>query len=193
LKNALDLVKELPMRLEIGLTDDEFANTQFAPLAALLGHYRHTQMLQPLEKLPIQAKQRDFSPTDKLIQVLLSILTGCNTLYEVNPKLSSEGKLAQAWGWSRFADQSTLSRQLDRLTLKQLEQLRSVTTQIWRIRSRTVHHDWRGYLWLDYDLSPLPCGPRAEASQKGYFGEKKSPRTAISSGKCGEIPGNRLV
>jgi hypothetical protein len=37
-----------------------------------------------------------------------------------------------------------------------------------------LHHDGRGYLWLDFDLSGLPCRPQAEASQKGYFADKKT-------------------
>jgi hypothetical protein len=30
------------------------------------------------------------------------------------------------------------------------------------------------YLWLDYDLSGLPCSLQAEASQKGYFSDKNT-------------------
>jgi hypothetical protein len=162
------------MAVEFGLTD-ELVNTQYAPLAALCVHYQHEQILHPLEQLPFQAKRRDFGPPSKLIQIFLSLLAGCDTLSEVNPKLKAEVGLAQVWGWPRFADQSNLSRLLDQLTLKQLEQLRSATTQIWHSQSRAVQHDWRGYLWLDYDLSGLPCSERAEASQKGYFSGKKTP------------------
>lgn len=180
------------MTVEIGLTD-ECVNTQYAPLAALFVHYQQTQALQPLENVTLPAKQRDFSPLGKLQQVLLSLLTGCHTLSEVNPKLRTESFLALAWGWPRFADQSTLSRQLDQLTLKQLEQLRSATTQIWRGRSRAVKHNWHAYLWLDYDFSPLPCGAQAEASQNGYFGGKKSLRSPVSPGQRRTIPGNPVV
>jgi hypothetical protein len=123
-------------------------------------------------------KTRAFSPADKLTQVLVSILAGCETLSEVNPRLQSEGHLAAVWGWPRFADQSTLSRTLDALTLKQIDQLRQGTTSIWRTHSRTLSHDWRGYLWLDFDLSGLPCSPQAEESQKGYFSGKKTPPDA---------------
>jgi hypothetical protein len=162
-------------------------------LAALGVPYQHKQVLQPLEQVQISAKMRDFRPISKLIQIFLSLLAGCDTLWEVNPKLKAEVSLAQAWGWPRFADQSNLSRLLDQLTLKQLEQLRAATTQIWRTHSRAGQHDWRGYLWLDYDLSGLPCSPRAEASQKGYFSEKKSHGTPVSPGECGQVPGNHLV
>lgn len=161
------------MAIEFGFTD-ELVNTQYAALAALLVHYQQIEMLQPLENVQIRSKVRDFCPFDKVVQLLVSILAGCDTLSEVNTRLGSETKLAQVWGWPRFADQSNLSRSLDQLTLKQLEQLRATTTQIWHAHSQTVHHDWRGYLWLDYDLSGLPCGKQAEASQKGYFSEETS-------------------
>jgi hypothetical protein len=52
--------------------------------------------------------------------------------------------------------------------------LRTAVTQIWWSQSRIRHHDWRGFLHLDFDLSGLPCSPRAEASQKGYFSGKKT-------------------
>ena len=77
-------------------------------------------------------RKRDFPSADKLIQVLLSILTGCQTLSEVNGRLKPELGLASVWGWERFADQSSLSRTLDALTLKNIEQLRGSTTLIWR-------------------------------------------------------------
>lgn len=161
------------MAVEFGYTD-ELVNTQYAPLAALFVHYQQNQTLQPLEQVEMRSKVRDFRPEDKLTQLFLSVLAGCDTLSEVNPILGSEHALAQAWGWMRFADQSNLSRLLDQLTLKQLDQLRSATTQIWRTHSQTLKHDWRGYLWLDYDMSGLPCGKQAEASQKGYFSEENT-------------------
>jgi hypothetical protein len=104
----------------------------------------------------------------------VSILAGCETLSEVNLRLKSEPGLSAVWGWERFADQSSLSRTLDALTLMNIEQLRRSTTAIWWTHSQIRTHDWRGFLWLDFDLSGLPCSPRAEESQKGYFSGKKT-------------------
>jgi hypothetical protein len=161
------------MNIKFDLTDN-FSNTQYAPLAALSVHYQHNQMLADLEKVDLGMKIRDFSPACKLKQVLLSILAGCETLTAFNSQLDGEFGLATLWGWQRFADQSTLSRTLDALTLMNIEQLRRATTSIWHSLSRTQQHDWRGFLLLDFDLSGLPCSPRAEASQKGYFSGKKT-------------------
>ena len=161
------------MNLEIGLTT-ELTNTRYAPLAVLSAHYQQHQVLAPLEQVRIPMKTRDFPPPDKLIQVFLSIVTGCETLSEVNTKLKPEQHLATVWQWERFADQSTLSRTLDALTLTNIDQLRQGTTSIWRAHSQTRRHDWRRFLWLDFDLSGLPCSAQAEASQKGYVSGKKT-------------------
>jgi hypothetical protein len=161
------------MIIEFGLTDD-FVNTQYAPLAALLAHYQQNLTLKPLENVLVSMRERDFSPSDKLTQLLASILTGCEAQSKINTRLNHEDKLARAGRWDRFADQSNLSRTLDVLTLKQIDRLRDATTEIWRSHSLTMQHDWRGYLWLDFDLSGLPCGKHAERSQKGYFAGKKT-------------------
>jgi hypothetical protein len=161
------------MGIEIGFTNKHI-NTQYAPLAALLANYQINGRLEPLEKVSFSMKKRDFSPIDKLEQILVSILAGCETISEVNTRLDAEINLAAVGGWPHFTDQSNLSRMLDRLSLKQIEQIRHATTSIWRMNSRIYEHDWRGYLWLDFDLSGLPCSLRAEESQKGYFSDKKT-------------------
>ena len=165
------------MKIEIGMTDN-LANTQFAPLVALSAHYHQNGYLKPLTGVKIPMRRRDFSAADKLIQILTSMLAGCKTLSEVNPRLRSEIGLAKLWGWERIADQSSLSRTLDALTQKNIEQLRESVTQIRRQHSQMNGRDWRSYLWLDFDLSGLPCSPGAEASQKGYFSDKKTQRDA---------------
>ena len=161
------------MTLEIGFTD-ELTNTQYAPLAVICAHYQQHHRLDPLSQVQIPMRERDFSPVDKLIQVLLGILAGCKTLSEINSRLRSETKLATIWGWPSWADQSTLSRTLDALTLMDLDQLRHSSRLIWQPGSQVKAHDWRAFLWLDFDLSGLPCGPQAQASQKGYFSGKKT-------------------
>ena len=161
------------MKLEIGLSQSE-QNTTYAPLAVLLAYHKMKGSLKPLKNVDIKMKMRVFSPTDKLIQVLVSILAGCETLSLVNTYLKPEIALANILGYKSFADQSTLSRTLDKLSLMNIEQLRSSSNQIRQTYSQISTHDWRGYLWLDYDLSALPCAARAQESQKGYFSGKKT-------------------
>lgn len=167
------------MIVELGLMpciEEGFVNTQYAPLAALWAHYAHQQTLRTLEMVEIGIKTVVYSPTSKLQQVLLSILSGCAYLSEVNTRLKPDRGLAQVCHLESFADQATLARTLDALSLKQIDQLRRAVTAIWRQHSHTLAHDWRGFLWLDFDLSGLPCGKGGEKSTKGYFsGKKMSP------------------
>jgi hypothetical protein len=162
------------MSIEIDLLRGGMINTQYAPLAALSVHYHQNQRLKPLEMVDIPMKTVDYSPANKLQQVLLSILSGCEYLSEINVRLRPDHALAQVWQLDRFAEQSNLSRTLDALTLMNIEQLRMAGTQIWHQASQTMTHDWRGFLWLDFDLSGLPCGKQGEASTKGYFSAKKT-------------------
>lgn len=129
------------MTIQFGLTSEKF-NTQYAPLGLLLTLYKEKQVLQSLEKLKTTTKTVDFSMLDKLEQVFVSILAGCETLAEVNIKLKGD-PLAQAGGWMRFADQSTLSLALDGLTLMNIDQLRGAVRQIGQTYGATMAHDWR--------------------------------------------------
>lgn len=180
------------MGIEMGLTKRE-SNTKFAPLVALSAHYRQIELLNALEIVDVPIKTRQFTPVNKLEQILVSILSGCEHLSEVNTRLRPEIAFAQSWQLNHFADQSTLARTLDELSQTNLSQLQRAVNRIWRQSSASHQHDWRGFLWLDFDLTGLPCGPQAEASQKGYFSEKKHYRTAVGAGQCRHLSRNDLV
>ena len=165
------------MNLKINFTP-ELTNTHFAPLAVLLALYQDKKLLEPLQQVLIPMRNRYFEPADKLIQILVSILAGCETLSEVTSTLKQERSLASVLRSDHFADQSSLSRTLDELTLKNIDELRSSIAQIWKSQSQVMQRDWRKFLWLDFDLSALPCGPLAEKAMKGYFAEKKTPTDA---------------
>lgn len=161
------------MDIQIGFTDED-CNTSYATLVALWAHYQRHNLFAPLKNVLVPMRKGDFAPDEKLLGVLLSILGGCETLSEFNPRLRHEQHLLRWLAKSKAFDQATLSRTLDALTLTNLAELRAATWEIWRPFSQVQHHDGRGYLWLDFDLSGLPCGPQAEASQKGYFADKKT-------------------
>ena len=167
------------MSIELGLLKAEVetgTNTRYAPLAALLACYQREKRFSPLETLDMGMKTVRYSPLSKLHQIVVSILANCEYISEVNCRLKPEAGLAQVCGLEAFADQSTLSRSLDELTLMNIEQLRQAGTRIWQRHSQAMQHDWRGFLWLDYDLSGLPGGKGAEGSVKGYFSGKKTSR-----------------
>ncbi len=162
------------MTLTFGLTD-ELVNTQFAPVAALSAYYQAHDVLKPLEMVTVAMKAIEYSPVNKLTQVFVSVLTGCEHVAMINTRLRPERLLAQVWRNQRFAHQATLSETLDGLSLTNLAQLDAAVDQICRTCGRAYRHDWRGFLWLDYDLSAMPCGKQAEGGQKGFFSGKKTP------------------
>ena len=161
------------MLLQFGSTP-ELTNTQFAPVAALAAYYEAQNVLEPLQSVTSEAKRGDFTLADKLTQVILSILTGCEFISVVNTRLRPERQLAQVYRIDCFADQSTLSRVINELTQMNLVELNTAIRQTCHRCSRTVHHDWRAFLLLDFDLSGLPCGKQAKGGHKGYFSGKKT-------------------
>jgi hypothetical protein len=175
------------MKIEIKMNENKKETeewTNYAGLAAIMCHYRNTGRLNPLENLDGVMQKRKFSVSDKLTQVLMSILMGCENLAEAKIVFPRSQKIAQVMGWEGFSDPSNLSRTLDVLTLKQIEQLRQNTTAIGRQESQIRQRDWRKFLWLDFDLTGLPCAAKAEASQKGYFSEKKHYGSPTSQSEC---------
>jgi hypothetical protein len=158
---------------QFGLTP-EYTNTQYAPLAALIAYYAEESVLEPLQSITSATQASDFSLAEKLEQLVVSILAGCEYISMVNTKLRPEYRMAQVKRISHFADQSTLSRALDELTQMNLSQLEVAVRQISDRCSRTRQHDWRAFLELDFDLSALPCGQQAEGGEKGYASGKKT-------------------
>jgi hypothetical protein len=106
------------------------------------------------------------------------MLADCEYLCEVNSRLRTETDLARAWGFERYLERSSLTKSLDQLSRTNLTQLEEVSRAIWRLHSRSLLHDWRGFLYVELDLSGLPCGKGAEESEKGYFSGKKTPLDA---------------
>ena len=160
------------MDIEFGLVSGSF-NTKYAPLAAFAHHFQAQGILDPMKKVLDQAGRPEFSLSDKLIQVLVSIFAGCEYISEINSRLRSEMELARAWGFDRFLEQSSLALALNELSRMNLEQLEQAVQEIWRKTSRALEHDWRGLLIFDLDLSGLLCGKQAEGGEKGYFSGKK--------------------
>lgn len=148
--------------------------TSFAPLGVLGYCLTRTQFLAPVwAELDLPLKTVDHAPQAKLLDLVVSILTGCRSIAQVNTRLRPDIALAHAWGRERFADQSTLTRTLDAFSSAQLVQLRRGSEALFRRESYVLRHDFiRDWLWLDIDLTPLPISKHAEGSTKGKFDRK---------------------
>lgn len=154
--------------------------TNFAPLGVLGYCLTRTNFLWPvLTAVQLPQKAVDHTPASKLLDVLVSILSGCRAVSQVNTRLRPDTALARAWGRTHFADQSTLSRTLDRFSEQHIQQLRQSTTVLFRRESQTLRHPFsEAWLELDLDLTPLPASKHAEASTKGKISPKKTPMAA---------------
>ena len=147
---------------------------ELCPLGVLGYCLTRTAFLAPLwQDLKLPLKTVDYTPAAKLLDLLVSILTGCRAVVQANTRLRPDVALARACGRARFAEQSTLARTLDAFTEPQVAQLRQGSEVLFRRESRVLRHDFaQDWLWLDIDLTPLPIAKGAEASTKGKFAKK---------------------
>jgi hypothetical protein len=148
--------------------------TAYAPLGAIGYCLMQTHFFDVLwRELSLPMKTVTHRPADKLLDVLLAVLSGCRAIAQVNTRLRPDHALAQAWGRPGFAEQASLARLLDQFDAGQVDKLRAGSEALFRRESATLRHplatDW---LWLDIDLTPLPCSPWAEGSTKGHLGKK---------------------
>lgn len=152
--------------------------TAFGPLC-LLGHYLdQEEVLKPLCGVKIAQKSIEHSSTQKLIDALMSILSGCKALYEIDVRVRPDVPLQKAFGRNRFAEQSTIQRTLNAFTEENVAQLREA---IGRRYSAVFSHDFEEQmLTLEVDLTGLRASRRAEGSTKGYFsGERNATGTQL--------------
>jgi Transposase DDE domain group 1 len=175
--------------------------TAFGPLC-LLGHFLTKEgVLEPLSGVEIEQKTVEHSPTDKLIDALVGILSGCEALYEIGCRVRPDLPLQRAFGREHVADQSTIQRTLAAFSKENVRQLREAVEKIGRRHSAILCHPFEEeMLLLEVDLTGLRASKRAEGSTKGYFSGSRN-RTGrqlvrVSSPRYGEVlfeklyPGN---
>jgi hypothetical protein len=157
----------------VGLTKLE-GSTSYAPLVAI-GHFvRMQDLLRPLQsRLVFDQRHSPHRPEDTLVDLWLSMLTNCESVYQINLRLRPDATLARSWGRQQgFAEQSTVARVLERLRPEQVEQVRQGVSKLSHWIGDSSHHDWARTLTVDIDLTELPASAAAEGSSKGYFREK---------------------
>jgi len=144
------------------------------------------------------------SPEDKLIDILLTLLAGAQSLVQINTLLRSDPALQRSIGGQRCCEQSVAQQTLDAATTQNVEQMQQVLTTLFREHSQTASHTSRdGWLILDVDLTGMPCGKQAEKSTKGYFSQPRVRRGRqqgrVLASQYGEIvvdelyPGNTIL
>jgi hypothetical protein len=168
------LEEKLPMAVQIYLEPVEHQSC-FVPLAVVGYCLTRSGLLKPIwSELDLKMRKYDHSAVDKLQDVLVAIMTGCRSLAQVDTRLRPELALAHAWQRPQFADQSNLSRTLDRLKGEQIDQLRAGNLKLLQQHSQLRHHNWAQRLVLDIDPTSLVTSKRAEGSHKGWVSGQRN-------------------
>ena len=168
----------------------KWVSTPQAPLCALGEVLRVREVFQPLHDLVnIGQKTVVYRPTDKLVFVVLGMLSGAETVSEIHTKVRPDRGLLGAFGYSRCADASVIQQTLDASTEATVASLEAALTQVrlkqgWR---REVSSEGQTQICVDIDLSSLPIGKRAEGSEKGYVAKKPNTYTRqLARMVCGD-------
>ncbi len=145
--------------------------TGSATLAALGLKLRECKLFEPIEQtVQIAQKTVKDRPSDKLYDVLISILAGAHGLVEINTRLRADLGLQRAFGRSRCAEQSVVQDTLNACTAENVKQMEQGLDSIYRRHSQGFQHDYQAsYQVLDVDMSGMPCGPKAAFARAWLF------------------------
>jgi len=151
-------------------------HTQYVPLAVLGYCLTRTGFLKPVwEEIEWSMKTIRHTPTEKLQDMLVSILAGNEAVSQINTRLRPDLTLAAAWNREQFAEQSSIANTLDALEAQQTAQLRAGSQRLFRQYSRTMRHDFeKQWLMIDIDPTGLLASRRAEGSRKGYISGRRN-------------------
>lgn len=152
------------------------SETSFVPLGVLGYCLTRSKFFDPVfSQLQLPIKTVDHKPSEKLLDLLVSLLASCRSINQINTRIRPDLALAHAWDRERFAEQSTVTRTLNSFSQAEVEQLRAGSETKLRQEGRIFRHDFgRNWLWLDIDLTSLPISKRAESSTKGKIGGEKT-------------------
>ena len=173
--------------------------TPQAPLCALGEVLRVREVFQPLhDGVAIDQKTVVYRPTDKLVFLVLGMLSGAETVSEIQTQVRPDRGLLGAFGYSRCADASVIQQTLDASTEATVASLESALGEV-RLRQgqrREVSSVGSAPLRVDIDLSALPIGKHAEGAKKGYVAKKQNTYTRqlarLVCGETQEIFSNQL-
>jgi len=155
-------------------------NSRYASLCALAPVITDKKVFDTIhQKVIIQQKTVDYRPTDKLVFMVLGIMSGCDVVFDLNRNLRIDRPLLKAFGYSKCADQSVIQDTLNASTQENILQMESALKALWDENNLTVpileNAKLEGRIeTIDMDLSGMPASKKAECSTKGYFPEEKN-------------------
>jgi hypothetical protein len=164
---------------------EQKTTTHFAPLV-VLGWYVMTQdLLSPFWREVKLGKQGYHvrEPRQAMRDLWVSMLAGCQSIWQINTKIRPDRLLARAWGRSEFHEQSTLARVLDGCTAGDVQELRTGGEAVYHWIGAAPNRNPAGRpMIIDIDLTGLTISREAEGSTKGYFSQKRGPLAGSFAG-----------
>lgn len=127
----------------------------------------------------VKQKVYEFTPNQKIMQVMASMMFGCEDNKRMNKILREDNpEYSQYFGLSRWVDQSVISDTFRAMTADNINQLESswkesleVTQTIGNLRRKMEAGE---YITIDIDLTGDVCKSRDDPTvTKGYFAGKK--------------------
>ena len=138
------------------------------------------KILEPIhEKVQIPQKEVFYRPTDKLVFVVLGIVSGCEAVFDLNQNLRVDRPLLRAFGYQKCADQSVSQETLNAATVENVQELEDALKVIWDENNLTAallenaQREER-VTTIDMDLSGMPASKKAQGAKKGYFPGKRN-------------------
>lgn len=156
------------------------ANSSYASLCALAPLIESRGIFDHIHQgVSIPQKKLDYRPSDKLVFVVLGIMSGCEVVFDLNRKLRVDQPLLRAFGYQKCADQSVIQQTLNAATEENVCQLEDALKAIWDENNLTAlflesAQKEEKVETIDMDLSGMPASKNAEGSTKGYFAGKKN-------------------
>jgi len=127
----------------------------------------------------IKQKVYDFTPNQKIMEVLASMMFGCEDNKRINKVLREDNsEYSKYFGLSRWADQSVVSDTFRAMTAENISQLEMVWQESLEVTQ--VIGNWRRriesgeYITIDIDLTGDVCKSKDDPNvTKGYFPQKR--------------------
>ena len=155
--------------------------TTFSPRCSLVAvgvRMRRLGIWRVVEKrVHIRQKTVKHSPVEKLLDAFINILAGGQGVCEINTRVRPDRALQRAFGRVRCADQSQVSRTLNRCAEDNVVEMRQVNKETYQTHGAGYRHDYeQQWQILDVDTSGMPAGRQGERVTKGYFSGKRGRR-----------------
>src|SRR6266487_6180968 len=125
-----------------------------ASLSAIGIKLTELKLFEPIAQL-VQIAQKTIKdkPSEKLYDILISMLAGAHGLIEINTRLRADVALQRAFGRRRCAEQSVVQDTLNASTAENVKQMEHAMNSIYRQHSQGYQHDYQlSFQVLDVDM-----------------------------------------